>query len=49
MTAVGSSASDLNFEDLPGPGDRFKLGSKLGSGVTGKIYEANDGKTGTGL
>ena len=41
-------ASDLDFEKLPEPGDRFKLSTKLGSGVSGKVYEAIDNQTGKG-
>lgn len=39
-------ASNLDFEKLPEPGDRFKLSTKLGSGVGGKVYEAIDNQTG---
>lgn len=49
MDDIGVPSSKLPIDELPDPGDRYKIGSKLGSGVGGKVYEATDTKTGTCL
>lgn len=33
---------EVNFADLPEPGDRYKLGDLLGIGTFGKVYQATD-------
>ncbi|XP_071448821.1 neither inactivation nor afterpotential protein C isoform X2 [Hetaerina americana] len=36
----------INLDSLPEPGNRFSLGDRLGSGVSGDVFEATDSNSG---
>ena len=37
--------TDIQLESLPDPGNRFTLGSVIGTGVSGTVYEAMDSQS----
>ena len=48
MMAYEGLSSLLDFESMPDPGDRFKMGDLIGEGTYGEVYRAVDTQSPTG-